>query len=170
MKSEYHFFKGKSLYSHLLKPDIEYRRWSQQLVLTPESADLFLKLKESTPECEGILNDLKSTEDGYTANFSRPMSKDFGGGKEELLTPPIILDANNEPWPDNVLIGNGSDITVKVELYKYNIKFKKGKKGSAIRLVSARIDNLVPYEMKKDFTEEQLKAVEGLPEQPAQPF
>lgn len=167
--AKYYYFTGKSFMSRILKPDVEYNCWSQPLYLNPESYDLFMKLKEGTSECEGILNEVKQKEDGYLVNFRRPLVKKFKG-QEQALTPPIILDKDGLPWQENCLIGNGSDITVKTEWYTYTLKYKKNMKGSAIRLVGARIDNLIPYEMNRDFSDEEKKMTEGLPEQPKQLF
>lgn len=169
MAKEVYYFQGKCKYPKLIKPDLEYRCWSIQTMLTQKSYEDFMKLKEETDTRVGILNEVKKDDDGYWVNFKRAMSKTFKG-KEQLFTPPIILAADGTPWPEGTMIGNGSDVTVKVEFYTFQPPFKK-KRGSAIRMESVRVDHLVPYEIKKDFSEVQLQQVSGLAEQPApQPF
>lgn len=168
-RTSYVYLKGKAKYCKLLgRGDAEYRCWSTGLYLTPESYDTFMKMKENTDEVDGILNEVKKDDDGYYVNLRRPFAKVFQG-KEKALDPVIVLDHNNLPWQSHILIGNGSDITCKVEHYTYKAPFSK-KKGSAIRLLSARVDQLVPFEMDKDFTEDQQKQVKGLAEQPRMTF
>ena len=55
----------------------------------------------------------------------------------------VVYDNNGkrkvEPWDEDVLIGNGSDITVKINVWK-------GDKATKIRWDAVRVDNLVEYE------------------------
>lgn len=44
--------------------------------------------------------------------------------------------------PENVLVGNDSDITVAVDVYDYTYK---GRPGKSIRLVGVTVDNIVEY-------------------------
>lgn len=162
--TEYHYFQGKSKFSRVLRPDLEYRNWTQTLILTPKSYEDFMKLKEPKGDRAGVLTECKKTEDGYVVTFKRPMEKTYQG-KSQAFPPPLVLDADGQPWQENRLIGNGSDLTVKVELYGYTAPVTK-KKGSAIRMVSVRVDNLIPYEMKKDFSDVELQQAAGLAEQP----
>jgi hypothetical protein len=66
----------------------------------------------------------------YTENLKYPK---FGGC-------PRVADKDNNPWPEKVLIGNGSKATIWVQVYET----KNGRKGT--RLEAVRIDDLVPYE------------------------
>jgi hypothetical protein len=128
-----------------------------------------MDLKKGNDEVDGILNEVQKNDDGgYSVRLKRDFSKNWSG-KEQALDPVLVLDHNNLPWQSHVLIGNGSDITCKVEYYTYKPKFSK-KKGSAIRLSSVRVDQLVPFEMEKDFTEDEKKQVKGLAEQPRMMF
>jgi hypothetical protein len=166
MAKHAYYFQGKCKYPKLVNPDIEYRCWSVQTCLTKKSYEDFMKLKDGSDTVEGILNNVKLGEDGeYWVTFKRPMEKTYKG-KSQLFTPPKLLNADGTPFPPSTMIGNGSDITVKVEWYTFQPPFKK-KKGSAIRMESVRVDNLVPYEMKKDFSQVELQQVEGLLDQPA---
>ena len=161
-KTEYVYFKGKASWAKLITPDIEYNNWNVKLNFDKDSYNAFMALKEKQGEVEGILNEVKKDDDGYYHTFKRPVSRDFGKGVERL-TPPVVIGADGEPFEQS--IGNGSDVTVKCEMYTYTNKRTK-KRGKAIRLEGVKIDNLVPY-TRKDFTLEQEELVKGLQEQPA---
>ena len=63
-------------------------------------------------------------------------------GSDELgyvFGPPKVVDAENKPWDEEVLVGNGSDITVKLNIWK-------GTKVTKVRWDGIRVDNLIPYE------------------------
>jgi hypothetical protein len=165
-----YYFSGKAKYRPwLTRPDVEYKNWNVVLYLDEKSLQTFRALKDGEGNLEGIMNHLNQDEDGWFATFKRPTHKEWKG-KEEALLPPVVLDANGIPWQSELLIGAGSDITVKCEWYSFNKPFKKGARGSAIRMVSARIDNLVPFEQNRDFTDGEKKLAEGLAEQPKQLF
>lgn len=81
------------------------------------------------------------TEDGKKVVYKvvRPhMEPNFD---DPVLGPPAVLDEENEPWNKEVLIGNGSDITVKLDVWK-------GTKATKIRWEAVRVDELVPYEVE----------------------
>lgn len=167
--TEWYYFQGKASWAKLQQPDAEFRNWNVKVHLKPESLELFKQLKETEGEVEGILNEIKRDDDGDFVTFRRPTFKRFRkGGEEEPLSPPEILDSENKPVGRHVEIGNGSDVTVKVECYKFNRPFGKGR-AKAIRLVAVRIDNLVEYS-QNDFTPMQKNAVAGLDGQPKQLF
>lgn len=156
---DYVYFSGKcSWANHLLVPDGEYNKWHVTLHFTPESLEKFRELKLRTH--------LKKDDDGYYAKLSRPTQK-LIRGKMVAFAPPQIFDRDGKPFTGHV--GNGSDVTVKCEAYKYTPPGGK-ERLNAIRLESMRVDNLIPYEPKRDYTDEQAKAAAGLTEQPAPIF
>jgi hypothetical protein len=163
--TEYEYFQGKAHWAKLNTPDLQFNNWNVKVYLTPDSYDKFMKLREPKGGVDGILNEVRQEEDGYSVVFRRPCSKTWLG-KETLLPPPIVVDKDGNPFSGG--IGNGSDITVKCERYTYNKPFKKGK-GTAIRMMGVRIDNLVPYE-RKDLTKDQEIQIKGIDEQKAQLF
>ena len=59
--------------------------------------------------------------------------------EEPLMGPPNVVDADGKEWDKEVLIGNGSDITVKLDVWK-------GTKATKITWEGIRVDELVPYE------------------------
>jgi hypothetical protein len=157
---DYVYFSGKgSWFNHLINADLEFNKWHVTLHFNPESLDKFRELKLKTH--------LKKDDDGYYAKLSRPVTK-LIRGKMVSFAPPKFFDKDGMPI-DGKGIGNGSDITVKCEVYKYTAPSAKEKQ-NAIRLESVRVDNLVPYVPNRDYTKEQAAGAEGLMEQPAPLF
>lgn len=139
-------------------------KWNKYSVqIHPKPADLE-KIRDL--QGEGLKNVIKKDEDGYFVNFTRPVSKEFRSGKIVTYTPPEVFDKDGKPYDGNV--GNGSDATLKIEVYQHETP--GGGKAKAARWVSARIDNLVPYEPDRDLTSDQKEAASGLREQPEQLF
>lgn len=167
--SDHVYLQGKAKWAKLVQPDTKYgSAWSVVLYLTPESYAEVMKLKETTPKQKGIMNVIKKDEEGYNMTLKRPTSKEMKG-KIVGFAPPEILEADGTSPLRNALIGNGSDITCKVQVYTYPDRLTGGK-GTAIRLESVRVDNLIPFEMKRDFDDEQTRQTKGLAEAPPQPL
>lgn len=163
------FLRGKAHFFKLLgRGDVKYESWSTGLYLDDEAYNTFLSLKKGNETTDGIMNDIKITEDGNLIQLRRRWTKEYQG-KVTALTPPVVLDKNNMPWPTDKSVGNGSDIIIKCEHYTFKPPFKN-KRGSALRLVSCRIEDLVPFERLRDFTEDQAKQVKGLTDKPVQYF
>jgi hypothetical protein len=166
MAADYIFFQGKAKWVKSAQPN-KFGNWSHDIYFNDESLEKFKKLQQDTDLVEGIKNTLKKDEDGFYASISRPTSK-LMKGKVVGFAPPIILDQTGQPLVD-VLIGNGSDITTKIEYYVYK-KPIGTRKGSAIRWFATKVDNLIPFVSQRDFDDGQEKQVRGLAEQPAQPL
>lgn len=124
-----------------------------------ESLDLFKKMKAGWKEgVEGIRNDAKVDEDGEFIRLSR---KDVHETRFRTIAlgPPKMVDANGAPFDG--LVGNGSDLTCNCELYFF---MKPNKTiGSALRLQSIRVDNLVEYIPKRDMPEDEQKMLPKSP-------
>lgn len=161
MATEYVYVKGKANWVKPDKPN-KFGKWAHQLYPDTESLEKINSLIE-----RGLKNRLAKDEDGYYISFSRPQNMTVKG-KIVGMAPPEILEADGKT-PLKHLVGNGSDVTVKLECYPYNIP-GSSIKGLAARWASMRVDNLIPYEMNRDFDEDQQKLVKGLPEQPAHSF
>jgi hypothetical protein len=161
LAKQYVYFKGKgSWFRHLFQLDDEFQKWHITLHFDGSSLEEFRNLHLKTH--------LKKDDDGYYAKLSRPRKK-IMRGKEQIFDPPQVFDVEGRPMFDSNHIGNGSDITVKCELYQYSPPGSKVR-ANAIRLESVRIDNLVPYTPEKDYMPDQAKAAEGLMDQPAPNF
>jgi hypothetical protein len=158
MNNDYIYLTGKAKWVKVITPN-KYDKWSMDLYPTPPSYDKIVELKS-----KGLKNHLRKDDDGYYMTFTRPTSKIIRG-KLQGFQPPIVLDKNGLPI-GKPSIGNGSDVTIKAELYEYKIPLSKNEKGIACRLESIRVDNLVPFETKRDFDEDQKSQISGLSEQP----
>ena len=142
--------------------------WKHTLYPDKDSLEIIRDL-----QAQGMKNLLKKDEDGYYINFSRPTKIKRKDGTETLMDPPQVIMADGKTKaPDN--IGNGSDVTTKLEVYEHNFPGST-KKVKAARWLASRIDNLINYErpgqeFKSDefFSSSEQRAVKGLAEQPPQ--
>jgi hypothetical protein len=148
------YLKGKAKWVRVTAPDPKYGTYSMVLYPDEASMNIVHELKNGHPS---ILNELKKDDDGYNIKFNCKPNQNIGGVIQVFNVE--VLDKDGRPTRE--LIGNGSDVTVKLDKYT----FRKGE-GLAVRLRAIRIDNLVPYEAQKDFTKEQLEQISGLTEQP----
>lgn len=79
--------------------------------------------------------------------FKRRHKHVIASGKEipEWGGPPKVVAADGTtPWGTDVLIGNGSDVTVKLNVYRAD------KKRTFVRLEGLRVDNLVEAPKKEN--------------------
>lgn len=160
MAKEYVFLQGKAKWCRVHTPD-QFGKWKTVLYLNDEGVNLVNGLKE-----RGLKNVLGKDEDGYNMTFSRATNITVQG-KVIGMAPPEILEADGKTPLKGVMIGNGSDVTVKLDIYP--CRPKGAKPFIAARLESIRVDNLIPFTGEKDFTEQEAKQIAGLAEQPAQP-
>lgn len=163
MAKAYEFFQGKAKWVKHFKPN-PWGKWAFSLY--PNNAGLE-RLREL--QAEGIKNTLRKDEDGYYMNISRPTEITVGGKRVGLHGPAIYVKDWETPLADGQMVGNGSDVTAKIEVYGGTSK-ATGNKYKAIRWESMRVDNLVPYEMDRDQDQYDRQMTEGLKEQPDQPL
>jgi len=157
--TEFVFLSGKAKWVRHQVPN-QWGNWAMTLYLDASSLEKFKKLKE-----EGVKNVLKKDEDGYNVSFNRPTSK-LIRGKVVGFAPPEIIGNDGEPLRDQ-LVGNGSDVTIKLECYKYRSpQDREGRESKACRWLALRVDNLVPFQKDRDFEDDQTRAVRGLEDQP----
>jgi hypothetical protein len=95
-----------------------------------------MELDEASVRLFNGLNPKAKLKNGNVAKFSRYEYANFGNGPEPL-GPPVYTG-----FDEGVAVGNGSDVTVRVDAYPYTFK---GRPGTALRLVSVHVDNLVEY-------------------------
>lgn len=153
--AESEYVQGKAKWCRIQTPG-KYDTYYTYLYPTPESLEKIKGWK--------LKNHIKKDEDGYFVRFSRPVSK-LIRGKVVGFAPPFMVDKHGNPMRD-VLIGNGSDITCKLELYSY--KTPDGKRENAVRLEGVRVDSLVPFEQKKDMEASEVEELGTVLEVPAQ--
>ena len=131
MASSYYYLTGKAKWAKLFKPDDKYKNWQIQVYMDEPSMKTF--------EESGMTMTKKTDEDGSFVTFRRPEAKVI---KDELVKfePPTVLDAEGNKLDQ--LVGNGSDVTVKVIVYDTM-------KGKGHRLEAVKVNKLVPY-VKQD--------------------
>lgn len=154
--TEYVFITGKLSWVKTTVPN-EWGKWTVTVHPTVESLE---KIREL--QAEGVKNVIKKDDDGYFTTFSRPTQK-MMKGKVIGLAPPEVLQADGKTPLTGILVGNGSDGVVKLEVYQHGTP--GGGKAKAARFLSVKIDNLIPFELKRDFSAGQQEAVAGLAEQ-----
>lgn len=154
------YIQGKVSWVKYVTPDPMYNKWSVQIHPNAEGVE---KIREL--QTEGVKNQFKKDEDGYYINFSRPTDRKIKG-KVVGMTPPVVLNSDGVPM-DGVAIGNGSDATLKLEIYSHPTP--SGTKAKAARWAGLKIDNLIPFNKDTDFPDPaQKEQAEGLDEQPQQ--
>lgn len=165
--TRYEYFQGKAKWAKLTTPDPKYHIWSIVLYPNDESYTRLLELKAGSDTHQGIMNNINKDDDGYYIRFKRDVQKTLRG-KVVGMSPPLVLEADGKTPLTSALVGNGSDVTIKVQWYDYAPKYSNSKRGTAVRLESVRVDNLVPFEMNRDFSEEERRGAKGLADQPPQ--
>ncbi len=160
-KTEFVYIQGKVKWFRHISPESyegETPRWKHTIYPNAESLEKIRELQS-----EGIKNVLKKDDDGYYITFGRPTQLKKRDGSSAALLPPEVTDKDGNLMK-NTMVGNGSDVTTKLEVYGF-----RNRPGKAARWLASRIDTLVPFE-QKDMTAVEQKTVSGLPEQPAQTF
>lgn len=143
MATRNEYFKGKGKWVFTNRLD-KYGFWSLQLYLDDESKNKIIDL-----QTKGLKNTLKKDEDGYYVKFKREpvkkvKDKATGGEREIKFSQPLVFDIDGKVLTDTI-IGDGSDITVKCQVYPFGGGSTGYAKGVAARLEAVRVDNLVPY-------------------------
>lgn len=153
------FLKGKIKWANsLFVPDTMYEpKWQAKLYPDEDSVDIIRELQSL-----GLMNKIAKDDDGWYTSVSRPTQKMFKGVLKPL-TPPVIEDNEGNPITSNI-IGNGSDVICKMEVYKY--KAQGGNRWKvAYRLASVRVVNLIKFERDNDFSDSQKRQSDGITEQ-----
>lgn len=171
VNTEYVYLNGKVKWCRPQVPD-PWGNWKTDLYPTAESLNKFKELKETKTIgkdlVQGLKNILKKDEDGEYFTVRRPQQK-LIRGKVIGFAPPEILDGTktnpdgSHPPLRDVIIGNGSDVTIKLAVYKH--RTPGGGFARACRWESLRVDNLVPF-TKEDRPDDVEKQLRGLEDQP----
>jgi hypothetical protein len=161
-KNEDVYIQGKTKWFRPDKPDHQFPppRWSHVIYPNAASLDIIRGL-----QARGLKNVLKKDDDGYYMTFSRKTERSVKG-KLMGMQPPAVFEADGTTPFKGGLVGNGSDVTTKLQVYEHSTP--SGNKAVAARWESTRIDHLIPYEAKRDFTEVEAQAAKGLDIQPPQ--
>ena len=164
---QYAYVQGKCKWCRHRTPEMDpygNSKWSIELYPTPEGLAILKDLMIMKDGVTGIKNVLRKDDDGYSMRFNRMQNK-LMNGKQVAFPPPEVRDKNGLPMGE-VNIGNGSDVTLKLEVYKHNTP--SGRKAKAVRWEGMVVDNLVPYDTHTDYTVEENKRFDGLEKIPAQ--
>ncbi len=161
MPTEYIYIQGKAKWFKHNTPN-SWGKYTHVIYPNHESLE---KIREL--QAEGIKNILRKDEDGYYISFSRPTSV-LIKGKVVGIAPPLVFQADGTTPLRETMVGNGSDITTKLEVYQHSTP--GGGKAKAARWLSTKVDNLVPFHNSRDLFGEQEKAWRGMEDQPEQLF
>lgn len=157
-KTRFEFVSGKLSWVRVVKPDLTYNCWT--VTLHPDATSLE-KIREW--QGEGLKNQIKKDEDGWYVKFRCNVSRERKDGTIWTFEPPKVVDKDGRPF-DGTTIGNGSDGTVKLEVYEHGTP--GGGRAIAARLVGVKVDNLVPFNPESDYTEQEAEATKDLRSQP----
>jgi hypothetical protein len=128
-------WQGKVKYCRPLTLDEMGNDYATQFYPNKQALDEIQALINGSPP---IKNKLKQDEDGnYYIRLSCKPTKVIKGVTKEFRV--VVLEADGMTAMSRP-IGNGSDVTVEVEVYNY----RQGE-GKAIRWKQIRVDNLVEY-------------------------
>lgn len=157
------YLEGKIKWAFRLKtPDMKYSkygRYSADLYMNDYNIEKFKEMK--------VMNHLRKDEDGIYVRFSKDQAKEIRG-KVVQFGPPIIKeikDGVEVMTQDIAKIGNGSDVTIKLDHYDY--KNPSGKTMYACRLTGMLVHNLVERQRDIDTSITDEKSTAGLSAQPA---
>lgn len=161
-KTRHEYIQGKLSWVRVVKPDLTYNCWAATIHPNQESLE---KVREW--QASGLKNQIKKDEDGWYTKFRCQVSRERKDGTIWTFEAPKVIDKDGRPM-DGSIIGNGTDGTLKLEVYEHNTP--GGGKALAARLVGVRVDNLVPFNPDEDYTEAEAEKVEELRNQPEQLF
>ena len=115
-------------------------------------------------KARGLKNVIRQDDDGTVIAFKRASSKVIRN-KVVGFAAPEIVDKEGKP-ASGVQIGNGSSVTLRLNLYTYRGPDPSSASKLAARLEAIRIDNLVPFNKIDDRSEDTKTQLGKLDEQP----
>ena len=126
------------------EPDREYKKYSIDLLLEPETdshKEFLAMLKEEAEKAKGSPPYKKAVDkDGNETGKYRV--------KFRSNYPPSVVDAENTPVPPSINIGNGSMVKVAYALKPYEVS---GKKGITLYLNGVQVLDLVEFKGSSGF-------------------
>ena len=128
MSTTFHYLSGKVFWAKVRKPDEKYGNYTLNLVLDEPSTQVF--------KASGMTMQRKEAEYGTYVTFRRPHQKAI---RDEMVTfgPPLLINKDDTEFEG--LIGNGSEVTIKVSVYDT-------KQGKGHRLEAVKVNQLVVYQ------------------------
>lgn len=128
------YLSGVCRWAKLQKPDARYNYYG--LELKPDETSL------ADLQALGITT-LKPSKDGegYYSFKRRPDQVIWSNREQRKAGPPEVYGSDGRSTKE--LIGNGSEVTICIEVFPYDNKFGKG---ISCRLDKVKVDKLVRYE------------------------
>jgi hypothetical protein len=134
MASTFHFFDGEARWARVRSPN-QFGNYSVDLIVDKET-----KKAIKATGMKGNAKDTPDTDEPFFT-FRRKAELKKRNGEVVDMGPPEVKLKDGSDFEG--LIGNGSKVTVKVEIYDYDSpEFGKGK---GCRLVGIRVNELVEY-------------------------
>jgi hypothetical protein len=132
MSTQTYRFSGMTKWAKVRTPDELYNNYQVPLYLNDEDWNVF--------ENSGLRLKVKTDDDGKYVTFRRKHIDKNRKGEDEEIGPPKIAIRDGDDYKDfpEGLIGNGSKITVWVDVYDT-------RQGKGHRLIGVGIDELVEY-------------------------
>jgi hypothetical protein len=126
----FEYVKGKAMWANITSPNTRFQphKYGLTVLTDQETADKLESLGLS--QVRARTGELKYEEPAFT--FSRRAERNDGTSNDA----PKLLDSDGNALDS--LVGNGSEVTVKIKPYKNNY-------GSFAELIAVKVDNLVEY-------------------------
>jgi hypothetical protein len=131
-----YYFSGTARWAKVHKPDDKYKNYTIDLYMDEKSKKAYKNSKLQ-------LKDRTDPDGEHFVTLRMPSVRMVKG--EPVEVKPEVLDKDGNPTKDN--IGNGSEVTCKVEIYEFD-----GKVGH--RLLAVRADKLVEFKDKNQVSED----------------
>lgn len=144
---------GKVKFIHAVNLS-KFDKWTITIYPDPKSLEVIRDL-----QADGLKNQLKKDDDGYYTSFHREPNKKIRGVVKAFAAP-RVLDKDGKTLMDGMKIGWGSDVTVRLEVYKSSPTSLY--KYIAARWDSLRVNNLVPFEIDRDMPPAEAEAMKSL--------
>lgn len=155
---------GELMWAKVLRPGIankgkssEKEMWSCELLLSKadSEAQAFVKLLKdrfieahgsaARPGPNGLPYRTYADQNGdETQLWSFRFGRNTVTSRGQELNPPVVQDSQGNPWPQDVLIGNGS--TGRVAFDTWHWSNPEGGKGLSLNLQGVRVLHLVEYQ------------------------
>lgn len=140
------FLEGTAYWPHVRTPSEKSGKYSIDLTIDKNTANLLSE--------KGITIKNKKTGEGVEkkdpldtrGNFVT-LTRSLTDKEGNLLSPPRIIDAQKNLIPEEILIGNGSKVIVKANVFSWKNKFGRG---IGLGFSTIQVLELVPYTHKAD--------------------
>ena len=154
--------KGELRWAKVFEPDEpveagKSRQWSIDLVLSGQEQstfDFIARIEElmQTANGAGAKIDAKGwplknevVDGAETGNVIFTFRRNETSQKGSAISPPVVVDSKRNPWPADLLIGNGSKGKVAFDFYGWDSKTVRGAKGLSLWLEFVQVIELVEY-------------------------